>query len=701
MKLNNKEVLVCNCEGTMDIDGKALAKACAPNTTPEALNVASHLCRTQIEEFQRLAGSNDQLLVACTQEAPVFLETLDEINTNGPDIRFTNIREKAGWSKDSTKKSPATAKMAALLAEAALDIEGTTSVNMISKGVLLILGKDEAAIDAARKVANRLDVTVLLETGASLTPPSLMDIPVFTGRVTDATGHLGQFQVSIEDFAPASASSRQSLAFDVAGQTGTSVCDLILDIRGATPLFTAPEKRDGYFNPDPKNPALVGDALLELVDMVGEFEKPRYINYDEAMCAHTSAGITGCTRCIDNCPTGAITSDEKNDRVAFDAYICAGCGTCASICPTGAAKYNLPGGDALFTRLRTILSAYRNAGGERPEILVHDAQYGEDMIATMARLGGGLPSNVLPFAVNEVTSLGLDFLLASAAFGAERTMILLPPSKADEKAVLESELVLAEAVFDGLGFGTGHALILDNQDPDAIEKILYAIKTTPPMPAGDFLPMGRKRSVMSLALASLHAKAPNKIDVLELPAGAPFGAVMVDTENCTLCLACVGACPTGALKDNEDKPQLSFIEEACVQCGLCKNTCPEKVISLTPRLSFLGTARTAQVIKEEEPFECIRCNKAFGTRSTIENMVKKLEQHPMFQDKGGTERLKMCNDCRVFAMAEEDEHPLAGAARPKTRTTEDYLNEREELRQLAAKDMEEKGLAGTDTEGEA
>jgi len=689
----------------MDIDGKALAKACGSDSTPEALKVASHLCRTQIEEFQRLAGSNDQLLVACTQEAPVFLETLDEIKTNVPDIRFTNIREKAGWSKDSTKKSPATAKMAALLAEAALDIEGTTSVNMISKGVLLILGKDETAIDAARKVASRLDITVLLETGATLTPPSLMDIPVFTGHVTNATGHLGQFQVSIEDFAPASASSRQSLVFDGpgdgTGQTGTSVCDLILDIRGATPLFTAPEKRDGYFNPDPKNPALVGDALLELVDMVGEFEKPRYINYDEATCAHASAGITGCTRCIDNCPTGAITSDEKNDRVAFDAYICAGCGTCASICPTGAAKYNLPGGDALFTRLRTIFSAYRNAGGERPEILVHDAQYGEDMIAIMARLGGGLPSNVLPFAVNEVTSIGLDFLLACAAFGAERTMLLLAPAKADEKAVLESELALADAVFDGLGYGTGHALILDNQDPDAIEKILYAIKTTSPMPAGDFLPMGRKRSVMSLALASLHAKAPNKIDVLELPAGAPFGAVLVDTDNCTLCLACVGACPTGALKDNEDKPQLSFIEEACVQCGLCKNTCPEKVISLAPRLSFLGAARTAQVIKEEEPFECIRCGKAFGTRSTIENMVKKLEQHPMFQDKGGTERLKMCNDCRVFAMAEEDEHPMAGAARPKTRTTDDYLNEREELRRLAAKDMEAKGLADTDTEGEA
>ena len=138
-----------------------------------------------------------------------------------------------------------------------------------------------------------------------------------------------------------------------------------------------------------------------------------------------------------------------------------------------------------------------------------------------------------------------------------------------------------------------------------------------------------------------------------------------------------------------------------MQCGLCRNTCPENVITLAPRLSFLDAARTPQVIKEEEPFECIRCGKAFGAKSSIEAMVEKLKDHPMFQEKGGTERLRMCDDCRIFALAEEDEHPMAGAARPKTRTTDDYLREREELRQAAAKDMAEKGLAPADKDGDA
>jgi hypothetical protein len=115
----------------------------------------------------------------------------------------------------------------------------------------------------------------------------------------------------------------------------------------------------------------------------------------------------------------------------------------------------------------------------------------------------------------------------------------------------------------------------------------------------------------------------------------------------------------------------------------------------------LASANEALIIKEEEPFNCIRCGKPFGAKSSIEKMVTKLENHPMFKEKGGTDRLKMCDDCRVLALAEEDEHPLAFGARPATRTTADYLNEREELRQKAVKDMTAKGLIQNDTDGEA
>jgi len=151
-------------------------------------------------------------------------------------------------------------------------------------------------------------------------------------------------------------------------------------------------------------------------------------------------------------------------------------------------------------------------------------------------------------------------------------------------------------------------------------------------------------------------------------------------EGCTLCLACVSACPTGALLDDPERPMLRFLEDACVQCGLCRATCPERVISLRPQLDFRAATATARVLKEEEPFACIRCGKPFGVKSTIERVTAKLEgKHWMFKDSAKRlDTLKMCEDCRVIAVTEENLDPYGAPARPAPRTTEDYLREREE-----------------------
>ena len=125
---------------------------------------------------------------------------------------------------------------------------------------------------------------------------------------------------------------------------------------------------------------------------------------------------------------------------------------------------------------------------------------------------------------------------------------------------------------------------------------------------------------------------------------------------------------------------LRFTEDACVQCGLCKATCPEKVITLRPQLDFRAATATARVLKEEEPFRCIRCNKPFGVKSTIERVAAKLEgKHWMFQNSAQRlEVIKMCEDCRVVAITEQEFDPYREPPRPKARTTEDYLREREQ-----------------------
>lgn len=686
MSTDAKRLLVCNCEGTMRLDGKALAAACAAEGP---LEIHTQLCRAQFENFRSALGGDELVTVACTQEAPLFEETRAD-SAPGTPVRYVNIRERAGWSEEGTRAVP---KIAALLAEATVEVAAARTITLASEGVCLVYGRDEVALDAARQLADRLDVTLLLTGEEEVVPPLVSDIPLFKGRVSAARGHLGAFEVVVDDYAPLVVSSRASLVFDIPRSGAKSTCDLILDLSGEAPLFPAPEKRDGYFRPDPGNPAAVQRALFDLVDLVGEFEKPIYVDFKPELCTHARSGIVGCTRCIDTCPASAIEPD--GDVVAIDPRICGGCGGCNSVCPTGAASYAMPPTTSLLMRARELMLTYEGAGGARPVLLVHDTRHGEEAIHLMARLGRGLPANVVPFAVNEVTQVGFDFLAGCLAYGAARIAILVPPQRQEETAGLDGQVALAAALMSGLAYEGERVSILTETDPEAIADTLYAAAVPAPAPAARFLPMGAKRSVLRLALNHLHAAAPGAVETVALPDGAPFGTVEVDTGGCTLCLACVGACPTGAMQDNPDQPMLRFVEDACVQCGLCRRTCPENVIRLVPRLSFAEEARQAVVIKEEEPFNCVRCGKPFGTKGSIELIVEKLAgKHVMFQDEGAIERIKMCEDCRVVAGFESGDEAFAMGERPLPRTTDDYLREREEIEAARARHRAGNGKAG-------
>lgn len=691
MKLRGKNLLVCNCEATMPLDAGKLAKACQAAGAEGDFALNTQLCRSQLGNFQAAVIGDTPVMTACTQEAPLFGEVAAEDNPQ-QEVGFVNIRETAGWSAEAGKATP---KIAALIAAASEAAEPPPAVSFESEGVCLVYGRGQQALEAAEQLSGRLQVTLLLEEPGDTLPPALVEVPIFAGRIIAAEGHLGAFGITVDGYAAAHPSSKLVLEFDDPRDGAVSECDLILDLTGGTPLFPAHDRRDGYLRPDPGDPVAVQKAIFEASDLIGEFDKPRYVKYDADLCAHGRSMKTGCTRCLDVCPASAIT--PNGDTVRIDPYLCGGCGLCASVCPTGAATYQLPEMGGLLERLRTLLSAYRAAGGPEtagaPILLLHDPRHGAEAISLMARGGRGLPARVLPFPLNEVTQAGIDLFSSALAWGAAEIVILAGPDKAEELEPLANQIGLAETVMEGLGFGGGRLHLIDAVDPDQIEATLYGLSDDSdktPAATGAFLPMGGKRSRTMLALRHLHETAEAAPEILPLPKGAPFGRVEVDTEGCTMCLACVSACPTGALVDREDRPWLGFVEEACVQCGLCKNTCPESVISLGPRLNFGEDARSAVMLNEQEPFHCIRCGKPFGVKTSIDRVVEQLGgKHWMFGDTEQIERIKMCDDCRVVVQFQTPDNPMKGADRPKTRTTEDYLREREEI-ERARREHEEK-----------
>jgi ferredoxin len=662
----------------MKPDAKAVGKAC-----PSAnIKTANHLCRSEFAVFNELMSRPGKLIIGCTQEAPLFQDTADEANAPAK-LSFVNIRETAGWSVEGGKSG---AKTAALVAASAVPMPSIIPVTMNSSGVALILGRDQVAVDVAAKLASRLDVTVILSSLKDILPPRKAEFPIRAGRARNANGWLGAFEITIDGFAEPAVSSRAELKVSRGRDGLTSNCDVIIDLTGGQPLFPAHDLRAGYLRADPNSPTDIANLIFEAGDLVGTFDKPKYIDFKPDLCAHSRSKITGCTRCLDLCPTGAIT--PAGDHVAISAEICAGCGACAAACPTGAANYALPTADALLSKLRMLVTTYREAGGKNAVVLFHDADHGYGLIDLLARYGAGLPANVLPIEVQEITQVGVEAIAAVMAYGGAAVRFLARAKPKHAIDGLHNTVILANQLIGSQGFGLAPAGTIETDDPDALLAALKAIVIgQPAKKPSSFLPIGGKRDILNMSLREMHAVAPEPVDIIALEKGAPFGRVNVNTEGCTLCLSCVSACPVSALGDNPDKPMLTFDESLCVQCGLCAATCPESVITLEPRANFKAFGAAPVTLKTEEPACCTDCGKAFGVKSIIDRVAAKLEgKHWMFSGEHN-DRLKvlrMCEDCRVGAMAKQSFDPYGTPERAAPKTTDDYLREREEIEQARA-----------------
>jgi ferredoxin len=715
--------LLCDCNRTMPLDRPALQAALAktPGASAEGIGEPhTLLCRREAAAFQRAAKSGDDLVVCCTQEQRLFLdlnaETAGAPNIEERPIRFVNVRETGGWSKDAKAATP---KLAALIAVAQLPPpDPVATVSYRSTGRCLVVGSADAVERAASLLGGSLDVSLLIE-GAGGALAQRHERSVHSGRLVRLTGWLGAFEATWSssnpidldvctrcnaciDVCPESAidfsyqvdlarckSHRDCVAacdaagaidFGRAPHETTVDFDTVLDLRAA-PAFTQHAPPQGYLHAGTDERRLY-DAVLALRELVGEFEKPRFFQYKAKLCAHSRNEQIGCTACIDVCSARAIRSDAslkgraavkqrgptpatpvaggQGGGIVVDPYLCVGCGACTTVCPSGALAYATPHTVDQGRKLRTMLGAYRQAGGKDAALLVHSQGAGQRIVDDLGRAARtdrdvhGVPARVIPLPVWHTASVGLDLWLAAIALGASQVWVLATDEEAPEyRAALREQMAVGQAILSGLGYRGEHLKLLevrDARDLAALDAALQAPAAQGVTKPAALSPQADKRATLDLALEHLAGVAPQTLpETIALPAASPFGSLAIDSDKCTLCLSCVGACPEAALADNPEKPQLRFIEKNCVQCGLCVKTCPEDALALEPRLWLAdgGKARKAmRVLNEAEPFHCIRCGKPYGTLRAIEAMVAKVGSHAAFQG-DAAQRLRMCSECRV------------------------------------------------------
>ncbi|MGA7277877.1 MAG: 4Fe-4S binding protein [Desulfocapsaceae bacterium] len=524
------------------------------------------------------------------------------------------------------------AKDAALAAISAMAAQPTSLISYESRGVVAVIGSDADA-QIATIMKGKLQPHLISETknGQAAIPSTRI-----RQRAIGIEGYLGNFTVTLTG-----ASTNEAERLD---DTETVHADLVLDL-SVVPLLQMPLKPPGYVACGSGETELQA-AVDELAMMTGTFEKPKYFDYDPSICAHGRSGITACTRCIDACPADAISS--LAEKIEVNSHLCQGGGACATVCPSGAIRYVYPSVDDMLAMIRRMLKVYLDEEGQQPVVVFHSEEFGmPDSYAT----------NMLPIAVEELGSVGIDVWLSALAYGARSVLLLddgnIPAQVCTE---IDQQLVTANEIISGMGYPAETVRRVDSQLQGHAEQSMMPV-ITPARHAG----AGGKRQIVFMAIDALYEQAFNMLNrklpaMVTLSAGSPFGAAGIDEKSCTLCMSCVSACPGKALQSGQDVPQLRFIESNCLQCGLCTLTCPEDAIWITPRLLFDREVRNRIVtLHEEEPFCCISCGKPFATKSVISNMLAKLEGHWMFTDERSKQRLKMCDDCRVVDVIQDDD----------------------------------------------
>ncbi|EKO3930052.1 4Fe-4S binding protein [Vibrio fluvialis] len=518
------------------------------------------------------------------------------------------------------------------------------TVSYESGGHTLILGPTSLIERTALQLSQMASVTLLSIDGEQGTHDKL-----YFADTVEISGFLGAFKVIVEN---------HGLNINLANAAIDHDCfDIVLDM-SLNGVMSEEMPVPGYFPVGRGFPKL-SDALEEIPELMGTFDKPKYFRLDTDLCAHSSRGVKGCERCVDACPAGALSSEgseKTGHRIQINPYLCQGVGTCATSCPTEAIHYALPNPTDTQKFIERLLNNYHQAGGEKPIVLICSSRHEQYNLMALRVL----PENVIPVTVEELPSVGIDTWFAALVNGATQVLFAasrhMPPTIL---RILNQEVSMAQSFLAHLGIRKETIDIL------YLESLREAAPALCDEPLGLNLGEleGKKRDRLYVALDALATARGTEPAVQPLAPTAPYGAIECSTTDCTLCMSCVAVCPTRALHHEGDSPSLKFIEQDCVQCGLCVKACPEKALTAVQQLNWNAAQRQSAVtLHQEEPAKCLRCHKPFAPQSMITMLQNKLRGHSHFSDQASLDRIAMCEDCRVVdvfeSMASDPEKQL-------------------------------------------
>lgn len=335
----------------------------------------------------------------------------------------------------------------------------------------------------------------------------------------------------------------------------------------------------------------------------------RAITVHQERCAKVRNRNVTCLKCAEACTSGCISLVKGT--LVVNSTQCVGCGTCATVCPTSALEAHNPT-DAELLGACVAAALRSKATGGTAEVALACQPVREALEGLVA--DGALVPIVCAGRVDESLLLGL------AAQGVERVHIVCGDcGYCAQKYGLDTAHLVAETARTLLDcWNVPTEITVDSTVPTcavaphiaaeqaeaaidayfSIERTCRPISTSDEIFANDivdntsstyqllrvmkdgtlphFIPDRRERLLDALACLP----APETDIVLETRL---WGTVSIDAKKCSSCRLCATFCPTGSLRKFDLETGEFGIDHTpadCVNCGSCRDICPEEAITL-------------------------------------------------------------------------------------------------------------------------
>jgi len=344
-------------------------------------------------------------------------------------------------------------------------------------------------------------------------------------------------------------------------------------------------------------------------------------------CVSIRAERKSCNLCQAACHKGCLK--VMDDRIELKHDDCTACGICSAVCPCDV--YGMP--KSGYENLSAVIQTLSENG---PEPLVFTCARNTNV----GTEGDG--GNRVVVVLNCLSMAGPGILLEAAGAGFTSVTLEAPCEGCE---VLEGEDVIRSRFEDakpffgqfkdvgfhlsidgtvnagsrghdraGLAstrrgfFGAFRRFVASNVEKSIAPEV---IQGTVPKGRLKPIPLPPERKNLNRYLKTeFEAKGGGHI---LSESDSIFRLVDVDAAACTVCHACGGFCPTGAIKRIESPQDVSLIltPEKCVKCVVCKELCPKGAIRYQETFSAASVLSGPRQLVERKLHKCVSCERPF------------------------------------------------------------------------------------------